>query len=104
MDKRYTILLLSIQKYCTSLNRGINEVLEKSDKNTQIIIDNNNKILSLVRTAHQRVKDAYTGVFKHLNIKKIKRAPITEQTIDERNEILREAIDEMMVTEFSSNN
>ena len=104
MDKRYTILLLSIQKYCTSLNRAVNEVLEKSDKNMQIIMDNDNKIISLVRIAHQRVKDAYTGVFRHLDIKKIKRAPITEQTIDEHNEILREAIDEMMVTDFSSNN
>lgn len=103
IDKRYTILLLSIQKYCTSLNRTINEALEKSNKDAQIIIDNNNKILSLVRIAHQRVKDAYTGLFKHLNIKKIKRAPVAGQQIDERNEILREAINEMIVTDFSSN-
>ena len=102
MDKRYTILLLSIQKYCTSLNRSINEVLEKSDKNMQIIMDNDTKLLSLVRIAHQRVKDAYTGLFRHLNIKKIKRAPSAEQYIDERNEILREVNDEMMVTDFSS--
>ena len=106
MDKRHTILLLSIQKYCTTLNRSTNEILEKFDKNSQIIIDNNRKIISLARIAHQRVKDAYTGLFKHLNIKKIKRAPKTEQDIEEineRNEILSEVISEMMVTDFSLN-
>ena len=104
MDKRYTILLLSIQTYCTSLNRAVNEVLDKSDKNTQIIMDSNNKILSLVRVAHQRVKDAYTGLFKHLDINKIKRAPKRDtDESTERNELLREAINEMIVTDFSSN-
>ena len=104
MDKRYTILLLSIQTYCTSLNRAVNEILDKSDKNTQIIMDNNNKILSLVRIAHQRVKDVYTGIFKHLDINKIKRAPKRDtDESTERNEFLREAINEMIVTDFISN-
>ncbi len=108
MDKRYTVLLLSIQKYCTSLNRAVNEVLEKSDKNTRIIVDNDTKIISLVRIAHQRVKDAYTGLFNHLDIKKIRRAPKgdTHQSTEEsaeRNEILREVINEMIVTDFSAN-
>jgi hypothetical protein len=104
MDKRYTVLLLSIQKYCTSLNRAVNEFLEKSNNNMQNNIDNNTKILSLIRIAHQRVKDVYTGLFKHLDIKKIKRAPIAGKRTDEHNELLRKAIDEMIVTDFSSNN
>ena len=108
MDKRYTVLLLSIQTYCTSLNRAVNEVLEKSDKNTQLILNNNAKTISLIRLAHQRVKDAYMGLFKHLDIKKLKRAHKrdTQQSIDEsteRNELLREATNEMMVTDFSAN-
>ena len=108
MDKRYTVLLLTIQTYCTSLNRAVNEVLEKSDKNTQLILNNDAKTISLIRLAHQRVKDAYTGLFKHLDIKKLKRAhkgdmqQSTEEST-ERNELLREAINEMMVTDFSAN-
>lgn len=108
MDKRYTILLLSIQTYCTSVNRAVNEVLEKSDKNTQLIMDNNTKILSSVRIAHQRVKDAYTGLFKHLDIKKLKRAPRREmqngaEDNTERNALIREVTNEMVVTDFSAN-
>ena len=108
MDKRYTILLLSIQTYCASLNRAVNEVQEMFDKNIQIIIDNDNKLLSRIRIAHQRVKDVYTGLFKHLGINKIKRAPKrdAQQGTDEsteHNEFLREVINEMMVTDFISN-
>lgn len=108
MDKRYTILLLSIQTYCSSVNRAVNEVLEKSDRNVKIIMDNDTKIISLVRIAHQRVKDVYTGLFKHLDIKKLKRAPkgvaqqITEE-YTERDTLIREAINEMIVTDFSAN-
>lgn len=105
MDKRHTILLLSVQKYCTSLNRAVNEVLEKSDKNMQIIVDNNDKTVSLVRLAHQRVKDAYTGLFKHFDVKKLKRAPKgdTEGENAERNTLICEAINEMIVTDFAIN-
>ena len=108
MDKRYTILLLSIQKYCSSINRSLNELSEKNDKNMQIIVDNDNKTLSHIRTAHQRVKDAYTGIFKYLDIKKIRQAPKedTQQSTEEnteRNDILREVINEMIVTDFTTN-
>ena len=108
MDSRYTVLLLTIQTYCTSINRAVNEVLEKSDKNTQIIVDSNTKTASLVRVAHLRVKDAYTGLFKHLDIKTFKHAHKgnTHQSTEEsaeRNELLREATKEMMATDFSAN-
>lgn len=106
MDKRHTILLLSVQKYCAAINRAVNEVLEKSDKSTQIIVDNNTKTVSLVRLAHQRVKDAYIGLFKHLDVKKLKRAPkgdIDQDENAERAALIREAANEMVVTDFATN-
>ena len=106
MDKRYTILLLSIQKYCTSLNRSVNEVLEKSDKNTQIILDNNTKIVSLILLVHQRVKDAYTVLFKHLDVKNLKCVPKGDEEQCEnadRDTLIRKAINEIIITDFSAN-
>ena len=106
MDKRHTILLLMVQKYCTSINRAVNEALEKSDKNTQIIMDNCTKTASLARLTHQRVKDAYTGLFRHLDVKKLKRAPKADTDQDENSDraaLIHEAVNEMIVTDFATN-
>ena len=109
IDKRDFISLLTIQKYCNALNRAINEL-------TDTVKENDRTTKNKLRLVHVRMKDVYIGIFKHLDIKRIQRAPhtpsqtvtsesTTEQTEqaqkdnEERNEILREVIQEMLATE-----
>lgn len=101
-DKRATIALLTIQKYCCANTRALNELSDNFNGTTK---DMQKKMWLM----HYRVKDAYTGTFKHLNLNKIKRAPRTntaeqleqaKKNCDEHNAILREVIDEMLETEF----
>lgn len=111
MNKRYTVLLLTIQQYCVSMNRAINELIELDKENTHQLLSQNEKILERIRMMHTRVKSAYTGFFRHLDITKIKRAPkrndkgksIQNQSEkDDHDKLMREVIDEMIATEFSS--
>ena len=104
-DKRNTITLLAIQHYCAAINRSVNEVIESNKSLTE----GNATILKNMRLTHLRVKDAYTGIFKHLDIKRIRRAPKTstqeqrdkcERDREEHNAIIRETIDEMLKTEL----
>ena len=104
-DKRNTITLLSIQHYCAAINRSVNEVIESNKSLTE----GNATMLKNIRFMHQRIKDAYTGVFKHLDIKRIRRAPKTstqgqrdkcERDREEHDAIIRETIDEMLKTEL----
>lgn len=109
IDKRDTIMLLTIQHYCAAINRAINEVLES---NKAIATENaatHADVLKHIRLAHSRVKDVYTGIFKHLDLKHLRRAPkfsTAEQSeqhkrdIEEHNAILRETIGEMLKTEI----
>lgn len=105
IDKRTTLSLLTIQHYCTAINRAVNEVIETN----KTISTENTKITNHIRLAHQRVKDAYTGVFKHFDIKRIRRAPkITtqeqrekhEKEMEDHNALIRETTDEMLTTEL----
>lgn len=105
IDKRSTLSFLTIQHYCTTINRAVNEVIETN----KTIVANNEKLTSNVRLAHQRVKDAYTGIFKHFDIRCIRRAPKTitqeqrenhEREMEERAAIIRETTDEMLKTEL----
>ena len=109
IDKRNTISLLTIQHYCTSINRAVNEVFES---NKTIAAENaakNHEVLKYIRLAHLRVKDVYTGIFKHFDIKRIRRAPkpkTSEQhekyqkEKEEHEALIRETIDEMLKTDF----
>lgn len=109
IDKRDFISLMTIQKYCCSLNRAISEL-------TDTVNENDKTTKNKLRLVHTRLKDVYTGIFRHLNIKRIRRAQrapthehlsdqTTEQTeqaqkdSEERNVILREIIQEMLATE-----
>lgn len=101
IDKRDLIGLLTIQKYCCSLSRAINEL-------TETVNENDKTTKNKLRLVHTRMKDVYTGIFRHLNLNRIQRAPRTatpEQTqqsqkdCEERNEILHEIIQEMLATE-----
>jgi hypothetical protein len=105
IDKRSTLSFLTIQHYCTTINRAVNEVIETN----KTIVANNEKLTSNVRLAHQRVKDAYTGIFKHFDIRRIRRAPKTitqeqcekhEREMEEHNTLIRETTDEMLKTEL----
>ena len=105
IDKRDTIVLLTIQHYSAAINRAVNEVIESNS----LIATDNTKIIKHIHLAHQRVKDAYTGIFKHLDINRIRRAPKTttheqckeyETETEERNAIIKEAISEMLTTEL----
>ncbi len=103
-------MLLTIQHYCAAINRAINEVLES---NKVIATENTTthaEVLKHIRLAHSRVKDAYTGIFKHLDLKHLRRAPkfsTQEQSeqhtreMEEHNTLLRETIDEMLKTEIT---
>lgn len=109
IDKRNTISLLTIQHYCTSINRAVNEVLES---NKTIAAENsfkNKEVLKRIRLAHARVKDAYTGIFKHVELKRIRRAPKPktpeqhaeyQKEKEEHEALVKEAINEMLKTEF----
>ena len=101
-DKRATIALLAIQKYCCANTRALNELSDNFNNTTK-------DMQQKMRLMHYRVKAAYTGTFKHLDLNKIKRAPRTktaeqieqaEKNRVEHNAILREVIDEMLETEF----
>ena len=104
-DKRNTITLLAIQHYCAAINRSVNEVIESNKS----LMEGHATVLKNIRIAHQRVKDAYTGIFKHLDIKRLKCAPKTttqeqrdkcECLREEHNALIRETIDEMLKTEL----
>ena len=109
IDKRNTITLLSIQHYCTSINRAVNEGIEISKAIAKENTAKNNEVLKRIGLAHMRVKNAYVGIFKHLEFKRIRRAPkpkTPEQQAEyqkekaEHDALVKEAINEMMKTEF----
>jgi hypothetical protein len=101
IDKRDFISLLSIQKYCAAITRSINnltETVKETDKETK------NKLMLV----HTRMKDVYAGIFTHLNLNRIRRAPKSvtseqcekmQNECEERNAILREVYTEMLATE-----
>ena len=110
IDARDTIMLLSIQHYCAAINRAVNELIESNKTIATENASNNTEVLKHIRLAHSRVKDAYTGIFKHLDLKHLRRAPkfnTPEQSeqhkkeIEEHNALLRETIDEMLKTEIT---
>ena len=101
VDRRNILSLLTIQKYCVTNARAINELTETVNKNDKTT---NAKLTAV----HTRMKDVYTGIFKHLDLNRIRRAPKTatleqcikaEKDCEERNAILREVINEMLATE-----
>lgn len=75
MAEYHKVSLLTIQQYCVSMNRAINELIELDKENTQQLLSKNKKISERMRMMHTRVKSVYTGFFRHLDITKIKRAP-----------------------------
>ena len=110
IDKRNTTMLLSIQHHCAAINRSINEVLDSNKTIATENASNNAEVLKHIRSAHQRVKDAYTGIFKHFDLNRIRRAPKLDtpeqcekyaKEIEEHNALLRETINEMLKTEIS---
>ena len=109
IDKRNTISLLTIQHYCTSINRAVNEVIETNKIIAKENTAKNNEVLKRIRFAHTRVKDVYTGIFRHFELKRIRRAPkpkTPEQQAEYQKEkeeheaLVKEVIDEMLKTEF----
>ena len=100
-DKRITIALLSIQKHSITTNHAI-------DTLTDAVEANHRQLYGLTKRSHTRMKDVYTGIFKHLNLNRIRRAPRTDtpehqeaakKASEERNAILQEVYEEMMVTD-----
>ena len=100
-DKRTTIALLSIQKHSITTNHAINAL-------TDVIEANHRHLYGLTKRSHTRMKDIYTGIFKHLNLNRIRRAPRTDtpehqeaakKASEERNAILHEVYEEMKATD-----
>lgn len=96
------------------LFQKMDQLSDKLEQDTKNSIKRSDDILTEVKLlhkhvflAHQRVKDAYTGVFSRLNLNRIRRAykyndPVVEQQKqDERNAIMREVCEDMLTTEFS---
>ena len=107
IDKRNTVSLLSIQHHCAAINRSVNEVIEMN----KTLVAENARLSSIVRLTHQRVKDAYTGFFKHFDIKRLRRAPKApaqeqheghKRETEERAAIIKETTNEMSATDFNS--
>lgn len=93
------------------MNRAINELIELDKENTQQLLSQNDKISERIRMMHVRVKSAYTGFFRHMDITKIRRAPKgndkgksiqNQNEKDDYDKLMREVMDEMIATEFSS--
>lgn len=111
MAEYHKVSLLTIQQYCVSMNRAINELIELDKENTQQLLSQNEKISERIRMMHARVKSVYMGIFRHMDITKIRRAPkgngkgksIQNQSEkDDYDKLMREVMDEMIATEFSS--
>ena len=75
---------------------------------TGAVEDNYKQLHGLTKRSHTRMKDVYTGIFKHLKLNRIRRAPRTDtpenqevakKACDERNAILHEVYKEMMATD-----
>ena len=92
-----------IDRFCDKLDRDAKDLVKRSDD----IMTTTDLLHKHVHLAHQRVKDAYTGVFSRLNLNRIRRAykntdpVIMQQKQDERNAILNEVYNDMLTTEFT---
>ena len=75
MVEYHKVSLLTIQQYCVSMNRAINELIDLDKENTQQLLSQNEKISDRIRMMHARVKSVYMGIFRHMDITKIRRAP-----------------------------
>ncbi len=109
--EHHKVSLLTIQQYCVSMNRAINELIDLDKENTQQLLSQNEKISERIRMMHARVKSVYMGIFRHMDITKIRRAPKgngkgkyiqNQNEKDDYDKLMREVIDEMIATEFSS--